>query len=293
MRTLRAGRRPAAWRRIGRAEHALALWLACSAGTASAADSGASQGATAAPLKVGAGARGGHAHAPGRVDGLLLPVHPRLEHARHQRGLLGWLQRVGVHCAGCGRGVGCGRAKSGERPHSADLGGAAPMMPSEAEPMPVRANNWARDTPFPAGTRAESAAFCPLLFSAAACNVDRQARKSFLGFTCGRRHGGGTHWRPLWYIWRGSPQARGSPGLTAAVVGRAHPCRPPADPGLNPPSPPTPTDRRENSLPVGLTGQVGLSLPPGPGVGLRFRGGAAAAPGSEYRDPLKTLNPKP
>ena len=41
------------------------------------------------------------------------------------------------------------------------------MMPSEAEPMPVRANNWARDTPFPAGTRAESAAFCPLLFSAA------------------------------------------------------------------------------------------------------------------------------
>ena len=74
-------------------------------------------------------------------------------------------------------------------------------------------------------------------------NVDRQARKSFLGFTCGRRHGGGTHRRPLWYIWRGSPQARGSPGLTAAVVGRAHPCRPPADPGLNPPSPPTPTDR--------------------------------------------------
>ena len=42
---------------------------------------------------------------------------------------------------------------------------------------------------------------------------------------------------------------------------------------------------RENSLPVGLTGQVGLSLPPGPGVGLRFRGGAAAAPGSEYRAP--------
>ena len=168
MRTLRAGRRPAARRRIGRAEHALALWLACSAGTASAADSGAGQGAAAAPLKVGAGARGGHAHAPGRADGLLLPVHPRLEHARHQRGLLGWLQRVGVHCAaGCGRGVGCGRAKSGERPHSADLGGAAPMMPSEAEPMPVRANNWARDTPFPAGTRAESAAFCPLLFSAA------------------------------------------------------------------------------------------------------------------------------
>ena len=73
----------------------------------------------------------------------------------------------GSECAGCGRGVGCGRAKSGERPHSADLGGAAPMMPSEAEPMPVRANNWARDTPFPAGTRAESAAFCPLLFSAA------------------------------------------------------------------------------------------------------------------------------
>ena len=159
------GRRPVAWRRIGRAEHALALWLACSAGTASAADSGAGQGAAAAPLKVGAGARGGHAHAPGRADGLLLPVHPRLEHARHQRGLLGWLQRVGVRRMW--QGVGCGRAKSGERPHSADLGGAAPMMPSEAEPMPVRANNWARDTPFPAGTRAESAAFCPLLFSAA------------------------------------------------------------------------------------------------------------------------------
>ena len=96
MRTLWAGRRPAARRRIGRAEHALALWLACSAGTASAADSGAGQGAAAAPLKVGAGARGGHAHAPGRADGLLLPVHPCLEHARHQRGLLGWLQRVGV-----------------------------------------------------------------------------------------------------------------------------------------------------------------------------------------------------
>ena len=30
--------------------------------------------------------------------------------------------------------------------------------------MLVRANNWARDTAFPAGTRAESAAF-PLLFS--------------------------------------------------------------------------------------------------------------------------------
>ena len=71
----------------------------------------------------------------------------------------------GSECAGscCCRGVGCGRAKSGERPHSADLGGATPMMPSEAEPMLVRANNWARDTPFPAGTRAESAAFCPLL----------------------------------------------------------------------------------------------------------------------------------
>ena len=27
--------------------------------------------------------------------------------------------------------------------------------------MPVRANNWARDTPFPAGTRAESAAAAP------------------------------------------------------------------------------------------------------------------------------------
>ena len=54
-----------------------------------------------------------------------------------------------------------GVGKVGERPHSADLGGATPMMPSEAEPMLVRANNWARDTPFPAGTRAESAAAAP------------------------------------------------------------------------------------------------------------------------------------
>ena len=69
------------------------------------------------------------------------------------------------------------------------------------------------------------------------------SKKVFLGFTCGRRHGGGTHRRPLWYIWRGSPRARGSPGLTAAVAGRAQPCRPPAEAGLNPPSPPTPTGR--------------------------------------------------
>ena len=134
-------------------------------------------------------------------------------------------------------GVGC---KVGERPHSADLGGATPMMPSEAEPMLVRANNWARDTPFPAGTRAESAAAAPF----SSLQQRRSAsKKVFLGFTCGRRHGGGTHRRPLWYIWRGSPRARGSPGLTAAVAGRAQPCRPPAEPGLNPPSPPTPTGR--------------------------------------------------
>ena len=157
-----AGRRPVAWRRIGRAEHALALWLACSAGTASAADSGAGQGAAAAPLKVGAGARGGHAHAPGRADGLLLPVHPRLEHARHQRGLLGWLQRVGVHC---GRGVGGGRANSGERPHSADLGGATPMMPSEAEPMLVQQLGSRHAIPGRHARRERRS--CPLLFSAA------------------------------------------------------------------------------------------------------------------------------
>ena len=114
-----AGRRPVAWRRIGRAEHALALWLACSAGTASAADSGAGQGAAAAPLKVGAGARGGHAHAPGRADGLLLPVHPCLEHARHQRGLLGWLQRVGVQGGwrqNAGGGLGWAKSESGRTP---------------------------------------------------------------------------------------------------------------------------------------------------------------------------------
>ena len=90
----------------------------------------------------------------------------------------------------------------------------------------------------------------------------------------------------------GLNRGRGRPGspLQAAGRGRAQPPKP------------THADRqvgltwragRENSLPVGLTGQVGLSLPPGPGVGLRFRGGAAAASGSEYRDPLKTLNPKP
>ena len=69
-----------------------------------------------------------------------------------------------------------GVGKVGERPHSADLGGATPMMPSEAEPMLVRANNWARDTPFPAGTRSESAAAQrPLLFSAlAATSIGKQ-----------------------------------------------------------------------------------------------------------------------
>ena len=90
----------------------------------------------------------------------------------------------------------------------------------------------------------------------------------------------------------GLNRGRGRPGSTLQAAGRAR---------AQPPKP-THADRqvgltwragRENSLPVGLTGQVGLSLPPGPGVGLRFRGGAAAAPGSEYRDPLKTLNPKP
>ena len=233
------GRRPVAWRRIGRAEHALALWLACSAGTASAVDSGAGQGAAAAPLKVGAGARGGHAHAPGRADGLLLPVHPRLEHARHQRGLLGWLQRVGVRRMRQGGGVWEGKVgraaalrRSGWRRAHDAFGGGAYAGPRQQlgsrHAIPGR------------HARRERRLLPPSLLCS---NVDRQARKSFLGFTCGRRHGGGTHWRPLWYIWRGSPQARGSPGLTAAVVGRAHPCRPPADPGLNPPSPPTPTDR--------------------------------------------------
>ena len=70
----------------------------------------------------------------------------------------------GSECRGGGarmQGGWGGVGKVGERPHSADLGGATPMMPSEAEPMLVRANNWARDTPFPAGTRAESAAAAP------------------------------------------------------------------------------------------------------------------------------------
>ena len=43
--------------------------------------------------------------------------------------------------------------------------------------MLVRANNWARDTPFPAGTRAESAAAAPFS-SAAATSIGQQARKS-------------------------------------------------------------------------------------------------------------------
>ena len=200
---------------------------------ASAADSGAGQGAAAAPLKVGAGARGGHAHAPGRADGLLLPVHPCLEHARHQRGLLGWLQQVGVQ-GGWG-GVG----KVGERPHSADLGGATPMMPSEAEPMLVQQLGSRHAIPGRHARRERRS--CPLLFSAATSIGKQESLSS--DSLCGRRHGGGTHRRPLRYTWRGSPRARGSPGLTAAGVGRAHPCRPPAEPGLNPPGPPTPTGR--------------------------------------------------
>ena len=132
-------------------------------------------------------------------------------------------------------------------------------------------------------------------------NVDRQARKSFLGFTL---RATARRWDSpaptsvhLEGFTAGSGQpglnrGRGRPGSTLQAAGRAR---------AQPPKP-TRADRqvgltwragRENSLPVGLTGQVGLSLPPGPGVGLRFRGGAAAASGSEYRDPLKTLNPKP
>ena len=94
------GRRAAARRRIGRTEHALALRPACSVGTALAAcwrSSGAGQAGGAAPLKVGAGVEGGHAHAPGRADGLLRAGRHRQEHARLCRGLLGRLEQVGVH----------------------------------------------------------------------------------------------------------------------------------------------------------------------------------------------------
>ena len=99
MRTLRAGRRPAARRRIRRASRASALRPACSAGTALEAcwrSSGAGQAAGAAPLKVGAGAGGGHAHAPGRADGLLRAGRHRREHARLCRGFLGRPEQVGV-----------------------------------------------------------------------------------------------------------------------------------------------------------------------------------------------------
>ena len=106
------GRRPAERRQIGRAEHALALRPACSAGTALAAcwrSSGAGQACGAAPLKVGAGVGGGHAHAPGRADGLLWAGRHWREHARLYRGLLGRLEQVGVHRDGSGGGVGEGK----------------------------------------------------------------------------------------------------------------------------------------------------------------------------------------
>ena len=250
MRTLRAGRRPAARRRIGRAKHALALWLACSVGTASAADSGAGQGAAAAPLKVGVGAGGGHAHAPGRADGLLLPVHPCLEHARHQRGLLGWLQRVGV--------------QGGWRQNAGGWGGqsrraAALRRSGWRHAHDHRRRSLRRSAPTiglaTRHSRPARAPRAPQLPPSLLCsNVDRQARKSSSDSLCGRRHGGGTHRRPLWYMWRGSPRARGSPGLTAAGVGRAQPCRPPAEAGLNPPSPPTPTGRWDS--PGALGGKI-------------------------------------
>ena len=158
---------------------------------------------------------------------------------------------------------------------------------------------------------------CPLLFSAATSIGKQESLAS--DSLCDRWHGGGTHWRPLWYIWRGSPRARGSPGLTAAGVGRAHPRRPPADPGLNPPSPPTPTGRwdspgapggkilcrwdspgrshlarRAGKFSAGGAHRAGrIKFTPWAGGRVKVQGGAAAASGSEYRDPLKTLNPKP
>ena len=178
--------------------------------------------------------------AAGRADGLLLPVPPCCAHARHQRGLLGGLQRVGVrggwrqNAGGGGwasRRVAALRRSGWRHAHDA-FGGGAYAGPRQQlgsrHAIPGR------------HARRERRLLPPSLLCS---NVDRQARKSFLGFTCGRRHGGGTHRRSLWYIWRSSPRARGSPGLTAAVVGRAHPCRPPAEAGLNPPSPPTPTSR--------------------------------------------------
>ena len=166
------------------------------------------------------------------------------------------------------------------------------IMPSEAEPMPVHANNWARDTPFPAGTRAESATAAP--FSSL-----QQQRRSAGKKVDPRIHLWTTARRwdspaPALVHVEGFTASSGQPGLNR---GRGRPGSPLQAAGRGRAQPPKPThaDRqvgltwragRENSLPVGLTGQVGLSLPPGPGVGLRFRGGAAAASGSEYRDPL-------
>ena len=139
---------------------------------------------------------------------------------------------------------------------------------------------------------------CPLLFSAATSIGKQESLPRIHLWTMARRWDSPA---PALVHLEGFTAGSGQPGLNR---GRGRPGSPLQAAGRGRAQPPKPThaDRqvgltwragRENFLPVGLTGQVGLSLPPGPGVGLRFRGGAAAASGSEYRDPLKTLNPKP
>ena len=112
----------------------------------------------------------------------------------------------------------------------------------------------------------------PLLFSAA-------TSASLLGFTLWTARRWDSPAPALLYVegftaGSGQPglnRGRGRPGSTLQAAGR----------GRAQPPKPNRADRqvgltwragRENSLPVGLTGQVGLSLPPGPGVGLRFNG---------------------
>ena len=80
---------------------------------------------------------GGHAHAPGRADGLLRAGRHRREHARLYRGLLGRLEQVGVHRDGSG--VGWGKEKSRLRAGSTDPSGAALQVPAGAAVAAIRA----------------------------------------------------------------------------------------------------------------------------------------------------------
>ena len=72
-------------------------------------------------------------------------------------------------------GVGC---KVGERPHSADLGGATPMIGGGAYAGPRQQLGSRHAIPGRHARRERRS--CPSLLCS---NVDRQARKSFLGFT--------------------------------------------------------------------------------------------------------------